>query len=168
MSAAREVDTAHGLVRLLLTTGLHGPVAMTVWQRSREQLETYYLLYGSAGANIKYRGHMEDLLAARCVRVQLDGLRHGRFSDDGHGGVFALSGKSAAGKRVIAPRHVALSYVTNNRALAASLPGMREHFPHLLQTMRSRPVLRLVGSSKRRPPSPAATLNALVESMWLG
>jgi len=53
-------DTVPGLVRVLLTTGLHGPVAMTVRQRSREQLETYYLLYGSAGAGIEYHGQLES------------------------------------------------------------------------------------------------------------
>jgi len=85
------VDTVHSPVRVCLPTGKHGPVAMLVWQDSRETLETYYLLYGSAGVQVRYRAHIEDLTSAGCVRVALDGLRHGRFSDDGHGGLFALS-----------------------------------------------------------------------------
>jgi hypothetical protein len=140
---------------------------MCVWQSSREKLETYCLLYGSAGVDVQYRGHIEDLLAAGCMRVCLNGVRYGRLYDDGYGGLFAVSGKAAPGKRVVAPCHIAVSYCTNNRGFAASLPGMRDHFPQLLHTMTLRPVLRLVGSPGRRLRSPAATLNALCDLMTL-
>jgi len=101
---------------------------MTVPQRSRQQLETYYLLYGSAGVDAEYRGHKEDLLAAGCVRVRLGGVRYDRFHDDGHGGLLRVASKAGPGKR----GHIRVSYYSNNRVVAAPLPGMRDHFPKVL------------------------------------
>ena len=133
---------------------MHGPVVMDIRQLSRRQLETYYCLYGSAGVYVQYLGHKQDLAAAGCVR--LNGVRYHCFNDDGHGGLLFVSSKAGPGKR----GQIAVSYYTNNRAFAASLPGMRDHFPKVLETMSPRPV----GSPAVRPRSPAAALNALYDA----
>jgi putative component of toxin-antitoxin plasmid stabilization module len=153
-----------------LATGVHGPVEMCVWQHSRQELETYWLLYGSAGAEVEYTGHIEDLTAAGCLRMRLDCVRYGRFHDDGHGGLFEVQGRAGPGKRVVAPHHIVLTYCTNNRAFAASLPGMREHFPQLLEAMTPRPALRLVGSppGRRARGTAADELNALLDFLNAG
>jgi len=126
---------------------------MDIRQLSRRNLETYYRLYGSAGVYVQYLGHKEDLAAAGCVR--LNGVRYHRFNDDGHGGLLYISSKAGPGKR----GQIAVSYYTNNRAFAASLPGMRDHFPKALASMTRRPA----GSPSVRPRSPAAALNALYD-----
>lgn len=136
-----------------LRTGVHGPVVMDLQQLPRWQLETYYCLYGSAGVYVQYLGHREDLAAAGCVRLKR--LRYHRFNDDGRGGLLYVSRKAGPGKR----GQIAVSYYTNDRAFAASLPGVRDHFPKVLKKMTPRPV----GSPLVRRQSPAAALNALYD-----
>ena len=136
-----------------LRTGAHGPVVMEIRRLSRRTLENYYRLYGSAGVYVQYLGHKKDLAAAGCLRVNR--VRYHRFNDDGHGGLVYVSSDAGPGKR----GQIAVSYFTNNRAFAASLPGMRVHFPKVLQSM----TRRLVGSPSVRPRSPAAALNALYD-----
>jgi len=126
---------------------------MDIRQLSRRNLETYYCLYGSAGVYVQYLGHKKDLAAAGCVR--LNGVRYHRFNDDGHGGLLYVSSKAGPGKR----GQIAVSYYTNNRAFAGSLPGMRDHFPKVLKSMTPGPVR----SPSVRPLSPAAALNALYD-----
>ena len=143
--------TPPGWVRL--RTGVHGPVVMDIRRLSRRNLETYYYLYGSAGVYVQYLGHKDDLAAAGCLR--LNRVRYHRFNDDGHGGLLYVSNKAERGKR----GQIAVSYYTNNRAFAGSLPGMRDHFPKVLKSMTPGPVR----SPSVRPPSPAAALNALYD-----
>jgi len=126
---------------------------MDLRQLSRRHLQIYYCMYGSAGVYVQYLGHKDDLAAAGCVR--LNGVRYHRFNDDGHGGLLYVSSKAGPGKR----GQIAVSYYTNNRDFAASLPGMRDYFPKVLESMTA----RRVGSPSGQPRSPAAALNALYD-----
>jgi hypothetical protein len=102
---------------------------MCVEALSRSCLETSYHLHGSAGVRLVYRRHRADLVQAGCVR--LEGIRCHRFYDAGPGAVFEVSSKAGPGKR----GHIAVTYYTNNHSFAASLPGMRELFPRVLDTV---------------------------------
>jgi len=127
--------------RATLTSHAHGPISMRVEALSRHGLEALYLP-GSAGASVEYRGHRDDLVKAGCAR--LEGLRYNRFYDAAHGAVFWVSTKAGRGKR----GHIAVTYFTNSHNFAASLPGMRELFPRILDTM-----------------SPAAALNQFFDAL---
>jgi len=63
--------------------------------------------------------------------VRLDGLRFDHFADDGHGGLLYVTSKAGPGRR----GQIAVSYYTNNRAFAATLPGVRDHFPMVLESI---------------------------------
>jgi hypothetical protein len=60
--------------RGVLLTGAHGPVTIFAQPLSQHSLEYYYGLTvdhpGQVGAEVRYRGHRDDLLAARCIGSQ--------------------------------------------------------------------------------------------------
>jgi hypothetical protein len=58
----------------VLLTGTHGQVTIFAQPLSQHSLEYYYGLTvdhpGQVGAEVRYRGHRDDLIAARCIGSQ--------------------------------------------------------------------------------------------------
>ena len=118
--------------------GAHGPICIDIEVMPQQSLRTYYHLDArSAGLEIRYYGHKDDLRVAGCLQ---SAGRYDYFHDDGHGGVWCLTSKAGPKRR----GYVAIAYYTCNRAFAASLPAVRHVFPEGLAQIGTHPSLRLV------------------------
>ncbi len=136
--AEQVADQVRDARRAIVLIGAHAPITIDIQVISQLALQRYYYLDAeSAGLEIRYRGHKDDLLAAGCIKSL---GRYDRFHDDGHGGTWVLTSKAGPKNR----GHVAIAYYTCNRAFAASLPAVRSVFPEALAQIATRPRLRLV------------------------
>ena len=123
---------------VLFAIGARGPITVSIEPLTRRALETHWQLHGGAGVCVQYRGHKEDLVAAGCVK--LEGVSYDWFCDDGHGGLFWVTSRAGPGKR----GQIAVSYYTNQRGFAASLPGVLQHFAYALDRLTARSQLRVI------------------------
>jgi hypothetical protein len=148
--AVQEFLCAHGRCReLQLADGPHYPVLLSI-----AQLAAGAEMPGGGAARapalwITYRGHREDLIAQGCIaRERLAAVCHGRFENDTRGATLRVESKAAPGRRGM----LELSYLTQSRTFAASLPGVRLYCGDWLQVLRERPSLRLVVDNTTAPP----------------
>jgi hypothetical protein len=148
--AVQEFLCAHGRCReLQLADGAHYPVLLSI-----AQLTAGVEMPGGGAARapalwITYREHREDLIAHGCIaRESLAAVRQGRFENDTRGATVSVESAARPGRRGM----LELSYLTQSRAFAASLPGMRLYCGDWLQLLGQRPLLRLVVDNTTAPP----------------
>jgi len=137
-------------------TGAHGAVTVGVELLSQYALDYYYHLKsrpGQVGAEVMYRGHKDDVIAAGCISPDVfASIPYFRFFDVGRALVW-ISSKAGPGKR----GWIQLNYYTVDRAFAESLPGVLDFFPGGLPRtgppdragLSRRPWLRLVVDNTR-------------------
>ena len=145
-----------------VSNGNHGPITVSVCPLDRHSLEYYYhfrcVYEGQIGALISYRGHKDDIVAARLVKAEtLKSARRDVFLDHEYG-LLCISSKAGPNKR----GWIEVNYYVDRFALRAPLlPGVTslypEGIPHadwpdwkmILSRKPLRPKLRLVVDNTR-------------------
>jgi hypothetical protein len=146
--------------------GARGPITICADLLSQHTIEYYYGptadYPGQVGAEVRYRGHRDDLVAAGCIsREVFARTRYGHFDHEGErSALLVIFSKAAKGKR----GWVQVSYYVHRRAVAAALPGFLDLFPEGLPRcaprdrdglnawLSQRPRLRLVVDNTRVQP----------------
>jgi hypothetical protein len=144
---SHENDSRDGQLR----AGVHGPISIRVDLLTQHQLEYYYHLkagsLGQAGANIRYVGHKDDLVAAGCIGTDtLAGASYNHLNrDERQRLVLSVGSKAGPGKR----GWIEVGYITADSVFASSLPGVLTLFP---AGVGGRARLRLVVDNTRGQP----------------
>lgn len=143
MNSVREYFNLYGRRRAIqLAPGTHYPITLEVEQMPGKDLTMRGLQENVEGVAIEYRGHKDDLVALGCIPGKLLArARYNCFQDDPRGAILHVESKAG-------PRHrgvVEITYYTQSRLFAATLPGVGEYCSDWINGLKGRPQLRLAG-----------------------
>lgn len=148
MNSVREYFNLYGRRRAIqLAPGTHYPITLEVEQMPGKDLTMRGLQENVEGLAIEYRGHKEDLVAFGCIPGEvLAQAQYNRFQDDPRGAILHVESKAGPGHRGA----VEITYYTQSRLFAATLPGVGEYCTDWITGLKGRPQLRIAGDYTRR------------------
>lgn len=129
-----------------LADGMHGPIILRVDLSSQKAMRAIWSGEESPGLHIRYRGHKADLIALGCLDGTPRHYGYGCSAKDPRGARVWLDSSAGPGVR----GRVDVTYQTQTRLFAATLPGVMEYCADWVGTLTGRPPLRLVIDNTRQ------------------